>query len=136
MFVGRLEPLKAVDILLRALHDLHTIEPSVLAGVRLMVVGGEAGNPERVRLHALAEQLGVSGYVQFVGSRDHASLPAFYAAAEALIMPSDYESFGMVALEAMATGTPVIASAVGGLQYLICDGETDPRAGARSRGTR
>lgn len=124
LFVGRLEPLKAVDILLRALHDLHTIEPSVLTGVRLMVVGGEAGNPERVRLHALAEQLGVSGYVQFVGSRDHASLPAFYAAAEALIMPSDYESFGMVALEAMATGTPVIASAVGGLQYLIRDGET------------
>ncbi|MBK9122938.1 MAG: glycosyltransferase [Chloroflexi bacterium] len=124
LFVGRLEPLKAVDILLRALHELHTVEPSVLAGVRLMVVGGEAGNPERTRLCSLAEQLGVDGYVQFAGSKEHASLPVFYAAAEALIMPSDYESFGMVALEAMASGTPVIASAVGGLQYLIRDGET------------
>jgi D-inositol-3-phosphate glycosyltransferase len=73
---------------------------------------------------ALAESLGVSQWVEFVGAKDHSQLPTYYSAAEALLMPSDYESFGMVALEAMAAGTPVIASNVGGLAYLVRDGET------------
>jgi len=124
LFVGRLEPLKAVDSIIRALHVINVVSRSELDGVRLTIVGGEPGNPERKRLAALAEALGVADYVEFVGAKDHTQLPTYYSAAEALLMPSDYESFGMVALEAMAAGTPVIASNVGGLAYLIREGET------------
>ena len=124
LFVGRLEPLKAVDSIIRALHAIATVSRSELEGVRLTIVGGEVGNPERKRLSALADQLGVAGYIEFVGAKDHTQLPTYYSAAEALLMPSDYESFGMVALEAMAAGTPVIASNVGGLAYLVREGET------------
>ena len=60
----------------------------------------------------------------FLGKRDQDKLPYYYSAAELVVMPSHYESFGMVALEAMACGTPVIASEVGGLAYLVKDGET------------
>jgi D-inositol-3-phosphate glycosyltransferase len=74
------------------------------------------------RLKALRTQLGLEEIVLFLGARDQAALREYYAAAETLIMPSDYESFGMVALEAMACGTPVIASAVGGLAFLVRDG--------------
>jgi D-inositol-3-phosphate glycosyltransferase len=124
LFVGRLEPLKAVDTIIQALAILRKVEAHSLNDVCLTIVGGEPGNPERERLQVMADKLGVSDLVIFAGPRDHSQLPAFYSAAEALIMPSDYESFGMVALEAMTCGTPVIASGVGGLQYLVCDGET------------
>lgn len=124
LFVGRLEPLKAVDSIIRALHAISVVAPQELDGVRLTIVGGEVGNPERKRLVALAEHLGVDGWIEFVGAKDHTQLPTYYSAAESLLMPSDYESFGMVALEAMAAGTPVIASNVGGLAYLVREGET------------
>ena len=100
------------------------VTAELLHGVRFTIVGGSATDPERRKLIAMGEQLGVSAYLDFVGSRDHTQLPYYYSAAEALLMPSDYESFGMVALEAMTSGTPVIASGVGGLQYLVREGET------------
>ena len=75
-------------------------------------------------MKALREELGIADLVTFLGAQDQDALPDYYAAAEAVIMPSHYESFGMVALEAMACGTPVIASEVGGLAFLIKDGET------------
>lgn len=124
LFVGRLEPLKAVDTIVTAASLLQKMDPSVLRGVRFTIVGGNHADPERRKLIALAEQLGVSRYFDFTGSKDHSQLPYYYSAAEALLMPSDYESFGMAALEAMTSGTPVIASGVGGLQYLVRDGET------------
>ena len=77
---------------------------------------------EMERLKQMRIELGLSKLVTFLGAKDQDTLNDYYSAAEALIMPSDYESFGMVALEAMACGTPVIASEVGGLAFLVQDG--------------
>ena len=74
------------------------------------------------RLQAMRQELGIHNLVTFLGAKDQNMLPNFYAAAEMVIMPSHYESFGLVALEAMAMGTPVIASEVGGLAFLVKDG--------------
>ena len=74
------------------------------------------------RLKRLRKQLGVTEIVTFIGAKDQDVLPDYYAAAEMVVMPSHYESFGMVALEAMSMGTPVIASEVGGLAFLVKDG--------------
>jgi D-inositol-3-phosphate glycosyltransferase len=79
---------------------------------------------EMKRLQALCDELAVGQTVVFLGRRNQDKLPYYYSAAEVLVMPSHYESFGMVALEAMACGTPVIASEVGGLAYLVRNGET------------
>jgi D-inositol-3-phosphate glycosyltransferase len=96
----------------------------------LSVIGGSpdengpSANSEMERVKALRAELGLSDLVTLLGARDQDLLPDYYSAAEAVIMPSHYESFGMVALEAMACGTPVIASEVGGLAFLVRDGET------------
>ena len=76
------------------------------------------------RIQSLCQDLGLNEMILFLGKRGQATLPYYYAAAEVVVMPSHYESFGIVALEAMACGTPVIASRVGGLAHLIQDGQT------------
>jgi D-inositol-3-phosphate glycosyltransferase len=127
LFVGRIEPLKAVDSILHALAILRNNDSHLLNDMCLVIVGGDPKDKtdsEMVRLQELARELRVSDLVCFAGARDQSQLPAFYANAAAVLMPSDYESFGMAALEAMASGTPVIASQVGGLAYLVRDGET------------
>lgn len=124
LFVGRIEPLKAVDTILEAVHIIHTNHPESLEKTRIAIIGGTPDNPELQRLKALAEKLNVDHLVDFLGAKDQHLLPIYYAAATAVLMPSDYESFGMVALEAMAVGTPVIASNVGGLAFLVKDDET------------
>jgi D-inositol-3-phosphate glycosyltransferase len=128
LFVGRIEPLKGLDTLIRAvaclkLRDLR--EP-----VHLAVIGGDPGNgaenitEEMARIQKLCDDLTVGKMVAFLGKRAQDTLPYYYSAAEVVVMPSHYESFGMVALESMACGTPVIASQVGGLAYLVQDGIT------------
>ncbi|MCC7190845.1 MAG: glycosyltransferase family 4 protein, partial [Anaerolineales bacterium] len=98
--------------------------------VHLAIIGGDPAaspemmNAEMARLKNLCEVLGLDQSVVFLGVRDQDKLPYYYSAAEVVVMPSHYESFGMVALEAMACGAPVIASEVGGLAYLVRDGET------------
>jgi D-inositol-3-phosphate glycosyltransferase len=128
LFVGRIEPLKGVDTLIRAMSCLKLNNP--LSPVYLAIIGGEpdAGSrqmsAEMARLQKLCDELCLAQTVVFMGKRDQDKLPYYYSAAEVLVMPSHYESFGMVALEAMACGTPVIASDVGGLGFLVQNGET------------
>jgi D-inositol-3-phosphate glycosyltransferase len=88
---------------------------------------GQRENEEMGRLHELRDELGLNDLIAFLGARDQDTLQYYYSAADTLVMPSHYESFGMVALEAMASGTPVIASDVGGLSTLVQDGKTGLR---------
>ena len=128
LFVGRIEPLKGVDTLIQAMSCLGVNE--IHKPVHLAIIGGEPDvipekmSTEMARLQKLCDDLCMGGMVVFLGKRGQDTLPYYYSAAEVLVMPSLYESFGMVALEAMACGTPVIASEVGGLGYLVQDGET------------
>jgi D-inositol-3-phosphate glycosyltransferase len=125
VFVGRLEPLKGVDVILRAFAQLTAggRHPDAL----LLVVGedsGADGGGERERLRRLTGELGLTDRVEFGGSVDQRRLPAYYAAAEACLMPSYSESFGLVGLEAQACGTALIASNVAGLASVVKDGVT------------
>jgi len=129
LFVGRIERLKGIETLLQAVDLIRSEHAAALSDVYVTIIGGdlaeaEESNSEMSRLQAMQQELRLHGLVSFIGARDQDRLRYYYNAAEALIMPSDYESFGMVALEAMACGTPVIASEVGGLAYLIRDGYT------------
>jgi len=122
MFVGRLTPIKGIETLLRALGRLRAHgEPDL----RLVLVGGdrdEALDDERARLRRLSASLGVDGWVEFRGPQPQDVLPDYYRAADLCVIPSRHESFGMVALEAMASGATVVASRVGGLEATVHDG--------------
>jgi len=129
LFVGRIEPLKGIDTLLRAMKRVAE-ECGGCEGLTVAIVGGDPAVPleqmsaEMARLHRLRAELGIEELVTFLGKRDQDLLPYYYSAAEVVVMPSHYESFGMVALEAMACGTPVIASRVGGLKFSVVHGYT------------
>jgi D-inositol-3-phosphate glycosyltransferase len=124
LFVGRIDPVKGIDTLLRAIKRVKEAR-NALQDVHLLIIGGdldrtEAGqNSEINKLKRLTGSLEIKDMVTFLGAQRQDQLPYFYAAADMCILPSRYESFGMVALEAMACGTPVIASKVGGLASLI-----------------
>jgi D-inositol-3-phosphate glycosyltransferase len=130
LFVGRIEPLKGVDSLIRALAILRNNGTLAQHPHCLVIIGGDPDatadhlTAEMTRLQALCGELNLDDLVVFLGKRGQETLPYYYSSADALIMPSHYESFGMVALEAMACGTPVIASQVGGLPFLVKDGVT------------
>lgn len=120
LFVGRLEPLKGVDILIGAAGML---DPDL--DFRILIVGGDESSISHIeQLRAMAAVLGVSDRISFVGAVSHDELPLYYNAADVCVVPSHYESFGLVAVEAMASGVPVIASRVGGLTGTVSDGET------------
>jgi D-inositol-3-phosphate glycosyltransferase len=121
LFVGRLERLKGVDVAIKALALLRDRAHEDL---RLIVLGEDVRDgeeSEKERLKAVASSLGVRDRVDFLGSVAHHELPYFYAAADALVMPSYSESFGLVALEAQACGRPVVASGVSGLRSVVRD---------------
>jgi len=116
LFVGRMDPVKGLDILLRAVGLLADRR-----NLRLVIVGGDGQEEERRRAETLAASLGIAA--RFVPAVRQEDLPLYYSAADVLVVPSYYESFGLVAVEALACGTPVIAARVGGLPTIIRDGE-------------
>ena len=123
LWVGRVAPIKGLDTLLDAVARLRTTG----LAVRLLIVGGDADEPmseHELSLRRRIEALGLADSVSFVGPQPQGVLPLYYAAADVTVLPSYYESFGMVALEAMACGSPVIASRVGGLVTTVRDGVT------------
>jgi D-inositol-3-phosphate glycosyltransferase len=130
LFVGRMVPLKGIDSLLRAMALMAREGAIDCEQVCLQLIGGDSGeseeqlNLEMRRLERLCDRLGIADIVTFLGKRDQDTLQYYYSAAEIVVLPSHYESFGLAALEAMACGTPVVASETGGLVFLIQDGET------------
>lgn len=130
LFVGRIDAVKGIDVLIRALHHLSRRLKRGSEHLGLIIIGGELDTDPRredlemQRLRKMVCRMGLQDRVAFWGAQRQDLLPFFYSAAEALVLPSRYESFGMVALEAMACGTPVIASRVGGLQFTVEDGKT------------
>jgi len=120
LFVGRIDPLKGLDKLIKALPYLRNIQ-----GLRLLVIGGgEHSQHEIEQLQKLACSLKIQNSVAFLGLVKHEQLPYFYSAADACVVPSYYESFGLVALESLACGTPVVATDVGDFKSIIREGET------------
>jgi len=130
LYVGRIEPLKGIDTLFEAMAILKREGFLDINPLCLAIIGGdpqvsrEEMSSEMERLHSLQESLGIGDLVTFLGRRAQDTLQYYYSAAEIVVVPSHYESFGMVALEAMACGTPVIASETGGLAFLVKHGET------------
>jgi D-inositol-3-phosphate glycosyltransferase len=130
LYVGRIEPLKGIDTLLEAMALMKKDGFLDIYPVCLAIIGGDPGfsdeqlSAEMERLQTLQKSLGIDDMIMFLGRQDQDTLQYYYSAAEIVVVPSHYESFGMVALEAMASGTPVVASETGGLAFLVKDGET------------
>lgn len=121
LFAGRIQPLKAPDVLLRAVAELLLRRPELRSRLVVPIVGGPSGSGlERpTALAALAAELGIDDVVRFVPPVPQHELAGWYAAATLVAVPSYNESFGLVAAEAQATGTPVVAAAVGGLTTVV-----------------
>ena len=120
LFVGRIVPIKGLDRLLVAMSYINGKRP-----IKLLVIGGdEQSFTPRENLRNLTKELGISDHVTFFGFVDHEELPWFYSAADVCVIPSFHESFGLVALESLACGTPVVATKVGAMESVIWSGHT------------
>lgn len=122
LYVGRHEANKGLGTLLAALEMLGKDNPRFARDVRVLIVGGDMRDKKHLEEELLAR--GLAGWVAAVGAKPQEELALYYRAAEVCVMPSYYETFGLVAVEAMACGTPVIASRVGGLKFTVVDGVT------------
>ncbi|HYO60590.1 MAG TPA: glycosyltransferase [Actinomycetota bacterium] len=121
LYVGRIQRLKGIELAIRAAEQLV---PALDQPLRFVVAGGAsgaAGDIEVARLRSLVDELGLEDVVRFVGAVPHADLPAYYRAADALVVCSHSESFGLTALEAHSCGTPVVGTPVGGLSHVVAD---------------
>ena len=125
LYVGRFDPRKGIETLVRA---CGRPEMQNQPNLKLVIAGGstpgQSDGIERERIEGIVSELGLSDRTIFAGRLDHTQLPSYYAAADVCVVPSHYEPFGLVAIEAMASGTPVVASDVGGLQYTVVPEET------------
>ncbi|GAB4235536.1 MAG: glycosyltransferase family 1 protein [Stanieria sp.] len=125
LYVGRFDQRKGIETLVRAVGK--SIFPG-LADIRLIIVGGsrpgQSDGIERERIEGIVDELGLREFITFPGQVDHEELPNYYAAANLCVVPSHYEPFGLVAIEAMASGTPVVASDVGGLKFTVANEKT------------
>ncbi|HLB27992.1 MAG TPA: glycosyltransferase [Dehalococcoidales bacterium] len=120
LFVGRIEAVKGIEQLVRAVSYLQNKR-----GSRLVIIGGDdASHHETEKLSTLAGELSIEDKITFVGSVRQERLPYYYSAADVCVISSYYESFGLVALESLACGTPVVATDVGGSRSIIREGET------------
>jgi D-inositol-3-phosphate glycosyltransferase len=136
-FVGRIQPHKGPEVLVRAVAEMLSHSPHFRAKLAFVIMGGASGSgsAEPERLKELAKFLGVEDVIHFLSPVPREELPDWYRAADLVCVPSYSESFGLVALEAQACGTPVVATAVGGLRTAVADGISvslvdghDPRA--------
>ena len=121
LFVGRIQPLKAPDVLVRAAAELVRRRPDLRSSLVVGILGGASGTGVRnpMGLTELAQQLGIADLVRFVPPVDRSTLAQWYRAADLVAVPSHSESFGLVAVEAQACGTPVVAANVGGLPTAV-----------------
>ncbi|HYU75032.1 MAG TPA: glycosyltransferase [Ktedonobacteraceae bacterium] len=118
LFVGRLDPFKGADLLLHAAAMMEE-------NAQIVIVGGDPqGDKELEHLKQLTQDLDISQRVHFLGARPQPELPAIYSAADVTVVPSYHESFGLVAVESLACGTPVVATSAGGLTTVVRQGET------------
>jgi D-inositol-3-phosphate glycosyltransferase len=125
LFVGRVQPLKGPDVVLEAAARLLELDPALRATLQVVIVGGPSGRQERAdpdRMRELAARLGIGDVVRFEPPCPQEELAQWYRAATVMLAPSHSESFGLVALEAQACGTPVVAASVGGLRTVVRDG--------------
>jgi D-inositol-3-phosphate glycosyltransferase len=136
-FVGRIQPHKGPELLIRATSEMIKHSPQLRPKLVVNIIGGASGanTSEVERMKELVAWLGISDVVQFAPPVPRTDLPQWYRAADLVCVPSYSESFGLVALEAQACGTPVVATAVGGLRTAVADGISgvlvdghDPRA--------
>ncbi len=136
-FVGRIQPHKGPELLIRATAEMLSHSPHVRTKLIVFIIGGASGSgiKEVERMKELVQWLGISDVVRFLPPVPRAQLPNWYRAADLVCVPSYSESFGLVALEAQACGTPVVATAIGGLRTAVADGISgvlvdghDPRA--------
>ena len=120
LYVGRFDPIKGIDRLLKAATHLQGRRR-----LRLVIIGGDGPDtPEYQNLQKLAHKLGLQNTVTFVGRIEQKHLPPYYSAADVLVVPSYYESFGLVGLESLACGTPVVATEVGAMRSILREGQT------------
>jgi glycosyltransferase involved in cell wall biosynthesis len=131
LYVGRFDPRKGIETLVRAVALLVDNAPdsgSPDSNLKLIIAGGsrpgESDGRERERIEDIVGELGLTSITHFPGRLGHDQLPTYYAAADICVVPSHYEPFGLVTIESMASGTPVVASDVGGLQFTVLPEET------------